>query len=225
MNSGKQDLGVLGKLAAVATAITAILTLVFVLKPDWKPSVETGPPTGTAGTATAPIAVNGTGAAAQSLKPEGATAIRGVLAADQAATAREEAACAPLDQKPPMPNASPDDQARYLVKLAEHFARCVRATEDGIASLEGVRLVATPVEFQRAMQVHLKSLRERREALVQTESLATRAALDIRIKGSSAYLNFFTALDDLNQRTTRLDTAVAQTWADVKAAAVSVGIE
>lgn len=232
MKEEKKEFGLLGKLAAVATALTAILTLVFLIFPKLKPVSDTQPPPSVQPrNGAAQQADNDVGGGRSSkpadaaLDPSAALAIREVLAANESASTREATAFAPLDREPPAPDASRDSQARYLFALSEHYGAMARAVEDRLAAMEKIKLAAAPPAFRQALQTNLKEQRNRLEMLLEVQILASRAAMDTRMSGASAYLSFFSSLSEQGTRAARVEKAVTQSWAEVRAAAVAVGIE
>ncbi len=229
MDEKKRDLGVLGKLAAIATALTAILSLLFMLFPSLRPGADSGKPAPVADAvlreSAGPGLAEPSGVAPGSLDPAGAASIREVLAAHEAAKARAAIALAPLDLDPPGFDASPGEQAGYLQALAQSYAEAVRAIDVHIADMEGIGLSATPEEFRQVMHAHLGALRDNKRVLLHAEVLLTRTALDVQTKGPGAYREFFSILGGLGPKAVDSDAAVEQSWADVAAAAASLGIE
>lgn len=226
----KQNLGPLAKLAAIASALTAILTLVFLLCPDCRP--KPSPDQSSREARRESPSADQVGALnpdpskmPEALDPEAAQAIRDALAAYQAAEARIEPALRPLDVEPPAGSASPAEQVAYLAATAAHFEEAERVVREQIAATESVKLASTPAVFREAFQALLAAWRDGAHVCSQTSTLATRAALDVRTRGSAAYEEFFTKLGEIGQRGTEIDNAEVKAWADVKAAALAVGIE
>lgn len=205
----KRELGVLGKLAGAATALTAILSLVFLLFPRLKPSTDTASPH----------------LPAEALSPDAAEVIRHVLKANEVAEAVAEFAFKPLDVDPPAPEASPEEQVAYLVALMKYFQEAESRSRKHVAALEEVKLAVTPAAFQLAYQAQLAAWREQVQLFSRASILATRAILDVRSRGSAAYLEFFTELGELGAQSAEIDNALNQASADVRAAALAVGIE
>lgn len=226
--SEKQEPGTLGKLAAIATALTAILGLVFLLFPQLKPA---DPKSSQQARHDAPR-LDDRGAAqpdattpSQALDADGARVIRGVLTAHQAGEAEIQSAFKPLDRDPPGPSARPAEQAAYLMALQESFQNAERVSRARLTDLEGVRLAATPAPFREAVQAHVAAWRDCVQVFSQASILAARAALDVRSRGATAYEELFPNLTQVGARAADVDHAISRTWADVKAAALAVGIE
>ena len=215
----KREPGTLGKLAAIATALTAILTLVFLIFPNIKPSAQAN------SQKDAPSTDRAVETPKLELDVEGERVIRAVLAAHQETEAKMETALKPLDRDPPAPTAGSAEQSAYLVALMDNYQNAERVSREQIAGMENLKLAATPVKFRQAFQAHLAAQRDAAHTLAQASALAAGAAFDVRTQGSEAYQAFFSKLAAMGPRTTEVDNAVSRTWADTKAAALEVGIE
>lgn len=216
MSAGKPELGALGKVAAIATAITAILTLVFLLCPDCRPTPNTDK---------AANVVEAPKPEVQSLAPEGALVIRQFLRAQDTAVARMESALVlPVTLREPSPGASRDEQARYLFALSDHHQAVVRIHGEWIKEVEGLRLVATPVAFNQAVHAYLKALIAKHHWLRQFQIFENDAGVEVRATGSMPSW-LLAERKKLDESMSISEASVSQAWVDVKAVALSVGVE
>jgi uncharacterized protein (UPF0254 family) len=234
--SGASPQGFLEKLAGKAIAITAILTLAFLLFPHLKPEAEAKPQT----LPTPPwvpqperetIEQPSTDPAAVPPRPIGDTAdaTRAVLTADRVAAVKRTAVerNMPSDQLGETSDAV-DVNAYWQTQEQAHRSLAAAYLEQ-VNGMRSIRLIDTPPDFQTAYQNHIGAWQGKSTAVSQMATLVQTTSLDVRAYGTAGYqrvaMAFYERAKQITESMVEHDAAIQRTWDDVRRVSLAAGVD